>query len=756
MQQDTPNTFSFNNFKPYGEKMQTFSKKPITLIYGPNSIGKSSLIHMMMYTEYIFRENSFDLKKTSMFGDMVDLGGFGKLVYKRDLSKELNIEFQIDNINYLLYDLLFPDAEISYKDRQGYFDFTQKISKVSKDEIKEIFKEFLLIKFFESNSKNLKEYDTQITKFLRVVFEQTMQESDKYLAKKTMNEIVELLYENFLAKIEKLEMEHKAITLLNDYNIEHTLQTKITVKYDEILNQTRIKKILHKIDNVPYSEEESHSILDGGTLKSITTRINTKDITSGFSKLFSELCEIKYNSPFLKNIIQGFIEEGEDPSNLIYKDQRERSLDLKTIDKEILKSLNIQASMYTGVMFSEEIDKFTDNDKEKENIGSKSFWNASSMISSQISSIFLSSLHDIVTRKGIHYIGPLRFYPNREDRIKNEDSIKQEEYFDSKNFWQLIKDDDDLREKINNWLKDENKLKTPYKLKLNKLISMEEDLVNAIKKKNEHESFGKASSSMIYKLGEERGKNAVDDILNTAEMQTEFDKIVKSLEDKKFTNKKYKTMHVLYKMLQLKSFRSFLLDLLIGGGKKQWSQFKDMRRNYKSLDDKFDDFTNKIRSEDISAEYELVFKDLRTGTNVNNMDIGLGITQILPILAATNSDIETTIAIEQPELHLHPAIQAELADEFIRSYKENNNEFMIETHSEHLLLRIMRRMRHTAENKEGRDKTLDLTPDDVCLLYVDSDDESTYIKELRLSKKGKLLDHWPGGFFEEGYKERFQ
>jgi len=323
MSREKFNTFSFNNFKPFGDRMQSFSKKPITLIYGPNSIGKSSLIHMMMYTEYIFRKNSFDLKKTSMFGDMVDLGGFGKLIYKRDLSKELNIEFQIDNINYLLYDLLFPDAEISYKNRQGYFDFTQKISKVSRDEIKEIFKEFLLIKFFESNSKNLKEYDAQITKFLRAIFEQTMQEDNKYLTKKTTNEILELLYENFLVKTDKLEMEHKALTLLNDYNIEHTLQTRITVKYDEVLNQARIKKILHKIDNVPYSEEESHTILYGDTLKNITTSTQTEDMTSGFSKLFFELCEIKYNSTFLKNIIQSFIEEGEDPSNLIYKNQRE-------------------------------------------------------------------------------------------------------------------------------------------------------------------------------------------------------------------------------------------------------------------------------------------------------------------------------------------------------------------------------------------------------------------------------------------------
>ena len=66
----------------------------------------------------------------------------------------------------------------------------------------------------------------------------------------------------------------------------------------------------------------------------------------------------------------------------------------------------------------------------------------------------------------------------------------------------------------------------------------------------------------------------------------------------------------------------------------------------------------------------------------------------------------------------------------------------------------MKRIRQT-QNGTLEDESLRLTPEDVCLLYVDNDGEQTYIQELRLSKNGKLLDHWPNGFFEEGYKERF-
>jgi len=118
--------------------------------------------------------------------------------------------------------------------------------------------------------------------------------------------------------------------------------------------------------------------------------------------------------------------------------------------------------------------------------------------------------------------------------------------------------------------------------------------------------------------------------------------------------------------------------------------------------------------DEVETKEEFVFEDLRSNTKISNRDLGLGISQVLPVLIATNKNKNTTIAIEQPELHLHPAVQCELADEFIRSYKENKNEFLIETHSEHLLLRIMKRMRHTAEDREGRDKTLDLTHLSLC------------------------------------------
>jgi len=51
-------SMKFNNFKAFGPKMQFFIKKPITLVYGPNSVDKSSLLHSQLYFEYIIKNKN--------------------------------------------------------------------------------------------------------------------------------------------------------------------------------------------------------------------------------------------------------------------------------------------------------------------------------------------------------------------------------------------------------------------------------------------------------------------------------------------------------------------------------------------------------------------------------------------------------------------------------------------------------------------------------------------------------------------------
>jgi hypothetical protein len=152
---------------------------------------------------------------------------------------------------------------------------------------------------------------------------------------------------------------------------------------------------------------------------------------------------------------------------------------------------------------------------------------------------------------------------------------------------------------------------------------------------------------------------------------------------------------------------------------------------------------------------ELNLVDMRSNTIVSHRDVGIGVSQVLPVLVSTFAWQNQLIAIEQPEIHLHPALQADLGDVFIQSaLGSNKNRFVLETHSEHLLLRIMRRIRETSAGKlpEGCHP---VHPEDVMVLFVEPDGKRSIIREMPLNSRGDLIKPWPGGFFEEGFRELF-
>ena len=137
-------------------------------------------------------------------------------------------------------------------------------------------------------------------------------------------------------------------------------------------------------------------------------------------------------------------------------------------------------------------------------------------------------------------------------------------------------------------------------------------------------------------------------------------------------------------------------------------------------------------------------------------DVGVGISQILPVVvAALDPGRPGVTAIEQPELHLHPRIQVELGDLFA-SQAAQGGIFLIETHSEHLLLRFMKRMRQTYDGTLA-DAAPPVKPEDIAVYFVEIDPEGdqTLIREMPLNERGELVKAWPGGFFEEDLREIF-
>lgn len=135
-------------------------------------------------------------------------------------------------------------------------------------------------------------------------------------------------------------------------------------------------------------------------------------------------------------------------------------------------------------------------------------------------------------------------------------------------------------------------------------------------------------------------------------------------------------------------------------------------------------------------------------------EVGSGLGYVLPVLVAL-AECEELSLVQQPELHLHPALQSELGDVVLDATRTKRSISIVETHSEHLLLRILRRIRETGAGRAPLTE-LQVRPEEVSVLFFDSQgDGRTVVRRLRIDEDGEFLDRWPGGFFDERDKDLF-
>jgi predicted ATPase len=130
------------------------------------------------------------------------------------------------------------------------------------------------------------------------------------------------------------------------------------------------------------------------------------------------------------------------------------------------------------------------------------------------------------------------------------------------------------------------------------------------------------------------------------------------------------------------------------------------------------------------------------GTAINLIDVGYGVSQVLPIIVdCLRGERLGTFLLQQPEVHLHPSAQAELGSFLGVLAKEQGKRFVIETHSDYLVDRI----RMDIRDRKG------ITPEDVSLLYFERRNGEAHIHPLTLDEQGNILDPPPGyrSFFLE-------
>lgn len=132
------------------------------------------------------------------------------------------------------------------------------------------------------------------------------------------------------------------------------------------------------------------------------------------------------------------------------------------------------------------------------------------------------------------------------------------------------------------------------------------------------------------------------------------------------------------------------------------------------------------------------------GPTVLLTDVGFGVSQVLPVVTLLQYVPEgSTVILEQPEIHLHPLAQAQLADVIINAAVHRRIQVVLESHSEHLLLRLQRRVAEKA-----------VLNSDLSLYFCDVKDGHSHLEPLRVDMFGQI-DNWPEHFMGDAFGETF-
>lgn len=163
-----------------------------------------------------------------------------------------------------------------------------------------------------------------------------------------------------------------------------------------------------------------------------------------------------------------------------------------------------------------------------------------------------------------------------------------------------------------------------------------------------------------------------------------------------------------------------------------------------------------LSSEHVDKTVRRLLLDTGTGSFVLPSEVGAGVSQIIPIVVAVLDKRSGLSLVEQPEIHVHPSVQVALGDLLIEAVTREGSRrtLLIETHSEHLILRLLRRIRETTEHELAEDAPA-FAEDKLSVLYVENGSDGVCIRRLRVDEHGEFKDRWPKGFFEERAEELF-
>ena len=378
----------------------------------------------------------------------------------------------------------------------------------------------------------------------------------------------------------------------------------------------------------------------------------------------------------------------------------------------------------------------------------------------------------------ISHVPPLRELPPRVfDLNQHPDPI-----------WRRLANEPELRKRINGWL-GSGFMKTRYSLQVREFAPMDEIkskvpelLDEQVRKLFERKGFGSGLDEIIDRLWAdyeqldklayvkakprlyesmiENGIRGLETYARDDAYNSSYDRDFLLLSPRE---KRQRAIQELDELLSSPDFYSDDNDLVWELYKEECVELQQHLEEHWDLDKAANELSAHLFSGDGAMRKEIALVALPANTKVSLQDVGVGISQVLPVLMSAFAERNGVIAIEQPEIHIHPALQAELGDVFIETaLGENKNTFLLETHSEHLILRLLRRIRETTEGDfSSWSPSLKqacpngIKPEDIAVLYVQPGEEGAEIIELPVTEDGDFSRPWPGGFFAERSKELF-
>lgn len=193
----------------------------------------------------------------------------------------------------------------------------------------------------------------------------------------------------------------------------------------------------------------------------------------------------------------------------------------------------------------------------------------------------------------------------------------------------------------------------------------------------------------------------------------------------------------------------YAIDALLAGRGRQYSHFDDQEtRPLQVIVAEWLQILGVIDTFTVTPiapgrdEYEVRVTTPGGSREVLLTDVGFGVSQVLPVIvSAFYSAPGSTVIVEQPEIHLHPSVQSGLADLFLSAItareggRKRNAQFIIESHSEHLLRRLLRRI------AEG-----EIDPADVRCYTINPHKSGSTIDVLEVDEYGNVMN-WPDNFF---------